>query len=335
MLSTNTEKDHDYWEWSGNFDITQIGYFQIMLRNKDKSKFKYIKATINSEYHEIFIIFEDQPKESASLKIRNKCEDLDIKVYQTCLSSSEGLIIKPYETIPFAWTHPNKDRQIYVDFMRSRNYYYHSFDDIFNFDAINKTTAFPIPSENGQIMQIYTNVIIEGTSRILVFYPRDPNSTRKLKKLFFKKLVEKIIKEKMYLQVHLKIKGIGISFVSTLKAKKNKTYRSEIIYMIIKYVDLLVIKSNIQNTFHFRIKYFNIDSNVNFVTAFPVLMTPTLPKALRDPNAKKYFLDIVSYGAPLIQNNVLFILITFKLNLIFYERYQTTNLSKFCLMALP
>ena len=265
---------------------------------------KYIKATINSEYHEIFVTFEDQPKETTSLKISNKCEDLDIKIYQTCLSSNEGLILKSNKTIPFAWNYPNKERKIYVDFMKGHSYYYHSFDDIFNFDAINKTTAFAIPGENGKIIQIYTNVVLEETSRILTFYSKDPNSTRQIKKIFFKKLIERVIKEKILLQTHLRIKGIGLSFISTLKGKNDKTHRTEIIYMIIKNIDLIMVQSNLQKNFHLRVKYFNIDSNVSFLTTFPVLMTPTLPKGLRDPDTKKYFLDIVSYGTPLPQEKV-------------------------------
>lgn len=79
-------------------------------------------------------------------------------------------------------------------------------------------------------------------------------------------------------------------------------------------VELRFVDSNLNRQAQFRIKFLNIDNNTTFDTTFPVLLTPTKPRDLLDPNKKNYFLDVLVNQKPFSKEITFYDDIAFLLN---------------------
>jgi hypothetical protein len=62
---------------------------------------------------------------------------------------------------------------------------------------------------------------------------------------------------------------IGISVIGV-----REEHRSELAYVSVKKVDLIMTEKQQRRNFELRIKYMNIDNNLNHNTVYPVLFTP-------------------------------------------------------------
>ena len=223
-----------------------------------------------------------------SFKIKNDCEGVDLVVYQHTLHPQAGTRIKSGETIAYAWSYPNRKKDLCVDFIVENSLRYHCKDK-FSFDHLHDIMETEVPVSRTKKTKVFTAIKIEGKNRIMRFYNTKRKGSAALS--LFRNAVKKVKEEIINMNIELSIKGIGLSLITTTIKKKRET-RKEVIYLLLRGVEFRMVDSNLNRSAQLRIKFMNIDNNSTLDTSFPVLLTPTLPRDL-DPETKEYFLDVL------------------------------------------
>jgi len=295
-------KPDDYYSLTSGFSINDTGVYNLLVRSQDSQELKYLKVSINLESCIIYVVIEEQKPEETSLKIRNDCEDIDLYVYQNGVPNTKGFVIKAKETIPFAWDLVNRKTEIYVDFSTGDIKNYHSSDNKFNWESLQDIIESVIPVNKNDSIKVHSSVLIEGNSRILRFYKPKSKSNKK-ESLFTE--TQRTGKEIFNLNVGLEINNLGISLISQIK-KHNQLKRTEILYIYFKGIKFKMLDSNQNRIFQARIKYMNIDNNTSNESAFPVILTPSKPKALLSTETNAYFLDVLVHQKPFVKDVILF-----------------------------
>ena len=279
----------DFWYWTGGFTINAVDSYNLLLRNKEYGQFKFLRATINLWNQILFIIVEEQTPETASLKVRNECEDVTIKIIQSCQSENSGITVPPQTTMPFAWAYPDKEREISSSFHKEGLFSTAISGVTFRFDVLNKIQQINIPIKStGKEQTVFVDVVPENGSRILKFHPGNFIKKKEIKE-----------KEKEILNMHLDVKivGLGLSLIANISGKE-KSQRVEVIHILLKGLEFALDDTNISKSSQFRVKYLNIDNNTSYRTSFPVFLTPSKPKELLIDNQKNYYLDTLIVQKP-------------------------------------
>ena len=263
------------WSWTGSIDITTAGDINLLARSVDKSQARFLKIKINPSAAVNYIEIEEQPPHETSLRVQNDLEDIDLVFYQTCSKASDGFKITSGKSLPYAWQTPSLTREIYVDFQYKNKINYHSIQNKYSFDWLNKVVESVFVMPNQQEMKIHSITEIRGKTRIMRFYHQEKEKKRK--------------NEEIAIQAfQIKLKGIGLSLISSIEGKK-----VEIIYASLRDIEFATLRTNLMQAYQLRIKYINIDNNAYSATLFPVLLTPTNPRELLNPDSKNYFIDIL------------------------------------------
>lgn len=270
------DENKEKWNWTGNFDIAGVGIVNLLARSADKTEMKFLKASISLVGSIIFIQIEEQEPNNTSLRVQNEMEGIDLVFYQTCTKASEGLKISSIGSSPYAWHNPLQTREIYVDFQHGGKVNFHSSSNKYSFDTLHNIVETVFPISKNQEVKIHSTIEIQGSTRVLRFYPAMEDAPKRKKQ-----------NEIANLSFQVKLRGIGISFISTTKKQKK-----ELLYICIKGIDIAMLTTNLVQAYQLRIKYINIDNNSFIGAIFPVLLTPSAPKELLDPQSKNYFVDV-------------------------------------------
>jgi hypothetical protein len=89
---------------------------------------------------------------------------------------------------------------------------------------------------------------------------------------------------------------IGISIIG------GSGRRSELIFMSIRKLDLIMTEKQQKRNFELRIKYMNIDNNLNHNTVYPVLFTPLKYKKTMN-KSRPFFICLIEQNLKTKQIN--------------------------------
>ena len=269
-------KDND--DWSKEIDISSPNMTNFKISNANK----YVKATVTFQGSVLFVVFEEEKRETSELKIQNDIPDIQIKVSQ--MDSSEAEIIKPGNTIPWGWELPSGKKQVFVEFVTEQGSEFKT-DQFFDFSTFNQTQKVAIPGNApSELKHIFAVVTMEGHSKTLKFFSKNSSGRQGLQspaRSITEESLNQTPQKLITFNFEVNISGIGVSLISRQNNSETlKKERREVLYLFLAGVQFKMLSST-ENTIHqLRVKYLNLDNNTHFKTTFPVLLTPTKPKDL-------------------------------------------------------
>lgn len=68
--------------------------------------------------------------------------------------------------------------------------------------------------------------------------------------------------------------GVSLAEIGVSVIGRREGHRTELVFMSVRKVDLIMTEKQQKRNFELRIKYLNIDNNLNHNTVYPVLFTP-------------------------------------------------------------
>lgn len=210
LLSISFIESNTEWDFSNGFAINNLGVYNVLLRNKERNEFKFIKVSIILQHSSIHIIIDEEKPDSTSIKIRNETKDISITAFQLGTNPKDGFTVAPGKTIPYAWLLPSGKKAIYADYSTEDVLNYHSIENKYSFEELTSKIATEVPVGYEKKTKVEVSIAIEGNSRVMRFTP--PEEKKEEIKGKDDKTPKKVIE--------IALKGVGISLISKVGNEK-------------------------------------------------------------------------------------------------------------------
>lgn len=142
--------------------------------------------------------------------------------------------------------------------------------------------------DNDERLEIDIYVEIVGMRKTIVFRNRDESQASQCD--------DDLMLSMSGNKMGVSLAEIGISIIG------GQGRRSELIFMSVKKLDLIMTEKQQKRNFELRIKYMNIDNNLNHNTVYPVLFTPLKYHKTLDKN-RPFFICLIEQNLKTKQLN--------------------------------
>mmetsp|Transcript_20208 Transcript_20208/g.17387 ORF Transcript_20208/g.17387 Transcript_20208/m.17387 type:complete len:186 (+) Transcript_20208:3298-3855(+) len=184
--------------------------------------------SVNLEYSTLYIVLEEQDPKNCSLRIRNDLLNVDIQATQKGVKASEGITVPAGQTVAYAWLIPNWEKQVHCDFtVEGSTHAYKSADNRYSWEDLQYIYETNIPTAGGDRIRVYTQVQMEGNSRILRFYVPEDNENQRQSQFTTRHLSGK---EVISMNVEVTLLSLGFSIITNV-IHKEELVRREVLYM--------------------------------------------------------------------------------------------------------
>ena len=238
------------WDWSGGFEISELGNFCIKMRNKETDKYYLARVRIRIENATTLIAISSENREYPDYQIVNQTStNVDIRQIK-CKAVDT---IKPGETVPYSWDEPLRPHILLLSFP-------HSSESTKKYKVLMDYLQWYSIVTIGNI-KIRVEVSAQGPTKVLtVKYPfvKEKNI----------KLVEQNQRDDNLLtKFELSFAGIGISVIDEVPI--------ELMYIAIERIYFAASNSSKEQTIDFAIDWLQIDNQL-YYTPFPNVLFPLM-----------------------------------------------------------
>ena len=198
-----------------------------------------------------YIIFEQEDEQYCSYRIENHSENICLIAYQKgCKEETRYLNTNSFT--PFAWSKPQKDNEIVIEFFEE------SFEETlpvsqsFSFYKINQNHSISLKNNK----KIYAKVECEGPTKILKFSDTSFAS---------RKFEDDMIKN----QYSISIPSLGVSVIEYYNDSPQ-----ELLYFFFTGITFFAQETSKQLMSELVISYIQIDNQVSIPAIYPVILSP-------------------------------------------------------------
>jgi len=257
------------------------------------NEIKYLKATITSHKATLFITIEEEDETEVPYRIENRCEGVDISVYQSRSSPSKGILVKPGQILPWSWRYPSEKGEVIVDFITKSSSNYHFSQSRFNFDKLDQPLVTEIYVGSKERIKVLSKVTIEGVTRVLKFsLLPESGPTKEIQYRRFSSSSSEEEEIMVNYDIDVNLPHIGISVITNIEEKfGKKAERKEAAYCRISGLRLKVVETNEKRFYYLTVNNLIMNNNLNYMSHFPVVLAPTEPRELNHYGGRK-FLDL-------------------------------------------
>lgn len=240
------------WNWSGPFSLSNIGTFTIQNRHKVMlNHFLLISVEVKLVERSFYIIFQQEDEKFCNYCIENHTRATFLKVYQKGFKE-ETRYLDPDSLISFAWSRPQSDQEIVVEFCES------SYDEnlpvsqIFSFNKINQTSTILLRS--GQ--KLYAKIDCEGPTKILKLSDMNFNLRRHED-------------DSIKTQYYINIQHLGLSVI-----EYSKDHPHELLYFFASNIVFFAQETSKQWAVELQVNNLQLDNQISIPAIYPVMLSP-------------------------------------------------------------
>lgn len=241
-----------HWNWSGQFSLNNIGTFTVQNTTQSvMNLYLLINVEVKLVDRSFYVIFEKEDEKFCNYRIENHSQKIHLKAYQKGCKD-EARYIEPNSLVSFAWTKPQKDNEIIVEF------YEESFEESipvfqsFSFNKINQSFAIELKNK----VKIYAKIECEGPTKILKFSDNSWQS-------------RKYEDDKIKTQYSISIPYMGISIIEYYNE-----IPLELMYFSALGITFFTQETSKQWAAELLVAYIQLDNQASVPAIYPVMLSP-------------------------------------------------------------
>lgn len=244
------------WNWSGPFNLSNIGAFTIQNRHKVMvNHFLLISVEVKLVERSFYVIFEQEDEKFCNYCIENHTKSTFLKVYQKGYKE-ETRYLDPDSLISFAWTRPQADHDVLVEFCEDSYDENMPVSSHFSFDKINQ--SFTVILRDNR--KVYAKIECEGPTKILKFSDTNFN-------------IKKHDDDFIISQYYINIQHFGVSVI-----EYNKDEPHELLYFFASNIVFYAQETIKQWAVELQVNTLQLDNQISIPAIYPVILSPNSPE---------------------------------------------------------
>lgn len=257
------------WDYSAALALETAEETVMVVRPKGSSEQRLLlKVEIFKEDLQTFLVVRElRGPEDSLVVIRNNLKLVQLKAMQLCLLNGEQLwsnyrhfAIPPMQEVDFGWDQPTQPHSIrlHFNFVGPYRSKFTADSTDLHLDASPRTQLVQFRSEDDELLEIEILFEVVGLRRKITVQSRDESAQSRMN--------EEEVGDGN--KVGVSLAEIGISVIG------GRQPRSEIVFISVKKVQAIMMEKPGKRNLEVKVKYVNIDNNLNHNTIYPVLFTP-------------------------------------------------------------
>ncbi|EAR90561.2 PH domain protein (macronuclear) [Tetrahymena thermophila SB210] len=182
-LNLKILEDKQYWKWSGNLNVLELGTVNFLTRNlKNKMEITFLRIDVRSDASNIFIVVEKVNEKERPYLIKNysrhfKIELQDLHITLPAYKKNDSQFLRDQHKYYFSWEHPfDKERKV-VSCLIPNNQSFQKTNLKFSPDEIyfqDKIQILPVGQKDPELareqsLYIKYSIDIDGFTKIIRF----------------------------------------------------------------------------------------------------------------------------------------------------------------------